>query len=85
MKTVLTMLLIAVMVAEGVLMYRMRKLINSWEKEVEDHDVALTDGEQRQVERWGKLMEDYFAENRIDRASASADLVRLCLAFYSFQ
>ena len=56
MKTILTMLLIAVMVAEGVLMYRMRKLINSWEKEVEDHDVALTDGEQRQVERWGKLM-----------------------------
>lgn len=56
MKTILTILLIAVMAAEGVLMYRMRKLINSWEKEVEDHDVALTDGEQRQVERWGKLM-----------------------------
>ena len=56
MKTILTILLIAVMAAEGVLMYRMRKLINSWEKEVEDHDVALTDGEQRRVERWGKLM-----------------------------
>ena len=56
MKTILTMLLIAVMVAEGVLMYRMRKFINSWEKEVEDHDVALTDGEQRWVERWGRLM-----------------------------
>ena len=56
MKTLLTILLIAVMAAEGVLMYRMRKLINSWEKEVEDHDVALTAGEQRQVERWGKLM-----------------------------
>ena len=56
MKTILTILLIAVMAAEGVLMYRMRKLINSWEKEVEDHDVALTDGEQRQVKRWGKLM-----------------------------
>lgn len=56
MKTILTILLIAVMAAEGVLMYRMRKLINSWEKEVEDHDVVLTDGEQRQVERWGKLM-----------------------------
>lgn len=56
MKTILTILLIAVMAAEGVLMYRMRRLINGWGKKLEDQDVALTDGEQRQVERWGRLM-----------------------------
>lgn len=56
MKTALTVLLVLILAAEGILMYRMRRLINGWGKEVEDHDVALTDEEQRWVERWGKRM-----------------------------
>ena len=56
MKTFLTILLVAVLAAEGVLYYRMRRLIGSWEKDVEKGDKALTDEEARWVERWGKQM-----------------------------
>ena len=56
MKTALTILLILVLAAEGVIFYQVRKLIHSWGKEVEEEDKALTDGEQRYVEVRMKLM-----------------------------
>ena len=56
MKTALTILLILVLAAEGVIFYQVRKLIHSWGKEVEQDDKALTDGEQRYVEVRLKLL-----------------------------
>ena len=56
MKTALTILLILVLAAEGVIFYQVRRLIHSWGKEVEEEDKALTDGEQRYVEVRMKLM-----------------------------
>ena len=53
MKTILTILLIAVLAAEGAAVLRLRSLVNGWEKDVEDGDKALTDGEVRTVERLG--------------------------------
>ena len=56
MKTALTILLILVLAAEGVIFFQVRKLIHSWGKEVEEEDKALTDQEQRYVEVRMKLM-----------------------------
>ena len=56
MKTALTILLALILAAEGVIFYQVRKLIHSWGKEVEEDDIALTDGEQRYVEVRMKLM-----------------------------
>ena len=56
MKTALTILLVLVLAAEGVIFYQVRKLIHGWGKEVEEEDKALTDGEQRYVEVRMKLM-----------------------------
>ena len=56
MKTALTILLVLVLAAEGVIFYQVRRLIHSWGKEVEEEDKALTDGEQRYVEVRMKLM-----------------------------
>lgn len=50
MKTALTILLVLILAAEAVVWYQMRRLIRGWGKEVEDHDVALTDEEQQYVE-----------------------------------
>jgi hypothetical protein len=35
MKTILTVLLVLILAAEAVVFFRMRRLINGWEKEVE--------------------------------------------------
>ena len=56
MKTALTILLALILAAEGVIFYQVRKLIHSWGKDVEEDDIALTDGEQRYVEVRMKLM-----------------------------
>lgn len=56
MKNVLTILLVLVLAVDAVLWYRMRKLILGWAKEVEDHDVELTDKEERYVEICAKLL-----------------------------
>lgn len=56
MKTALTILLILVLAAEGVIFFQVRKLIHSWGKEVEQDDKALTDQEQRYVEVRMKLL-----------------------------
>ena len=55
MKTALTILLILVLAAEGVIFFQVRKLIHSWGKEVEQDDKALTEQEQRYVEVRMKL------------------------------
>ena len=56
MKTALTVFLILVLAAEGVIFYQVRKLIHSWGEDVEENDKVLTDQEQRYVEVRMKLM-----------------------------
>ena len=56
MKTLLTVLLVLILAAEAIVWFQMRKLINSWEKEVEKEDMSLTDEEVDYVEKRTKLM-----------------------------
>ena len=56
MKTLLTILLVLILAAEAIVWFQMRKLINSWEKEVEKEDMPLTDEEVHYVETRSKLM-----------------------------
>ena len=56
MKTILTILLVLILAAEAIVWFQMRKLINSWEKEVEKEDMSLTDEEVHYVESRSKLM-----------------------------
>ena len=56
MKTALTILLILVLAAEGVIFYQVRRLIHSWGEDVEENDKSLTDQEQRYVEVRLKLL-----------------------------
>ena len=56
MKTALTILLILILAAEAVVWFQMRKLINSWEKDVENENKKLNDEEVRYVEVRAKLM-----------------------------
>ena len=56
MKTILTVLLVLILTAEAIVFFRMRRLINSWEKEVEKEDMSLTDEEVQYVETHSKLM-----------------------------
>ena len=56
MKTILTVLLILILSAEAIVFFRMRRLINGWEKEVEKEDMSLTDEEVQYVETHSKLM-----------------------------
>lgn len=56
MKTALTVLLVLLLAAEAIVFFRMRRLINSWEKEVEKEDMSLTDEEVQYVETHSKLM-----------------------------
>ena len=56
MKTILTILLVLILAAEAIVWFQMRKLINSWEKEVEKEDMPLTDEEVHYVESRSKLM-----------------------------
>ena len=55
MKTLLTILLVLILAAEAIVWFQMRKLINSWEKEVEKEDMPLTDEEVHYVESRSKL------------------------------
>ena len=56
MKTALTVLLVLLLAAEAVVFFRMRRLINGWEKEVEKEHMSLTDEEVQYVETHSKLM-----------------------------
>ena len=56
MKTALTILLLLILAAEAVVWFQMRKPIDSWDKDVENHDKMLNDEEVRYVEVRGKLM-----------------------------
>ena len=56
MKTFLTVLLLLILAAEAIVFFRMRRLINGWEKEVEKEDMPLTDEEVYYVETRSKLM-----------------------------
>ena len=56
MKTILTILLVLILAAEAIVFFRMRRLINGWEKEVEKEDMSLTDEEVQYVETHSKLM-----------------------------
>ena len=56
MKTALTILLLLILAAEAIVWFQMRKLINSWDKDVENHDKSLSDEEVRYVEVRSKLM-----------------------------
>ena len=56
MKTILTVLLVLILAAEAIVFFRMRRLINGWEKEVEKEDMSLTDEEVQYVETPSKLM-----------------------------
>ena len=56
MKTILTILLILILAAEAIVFFRMRRLINGWEKEVEKEDMSLTDEEAHYVETRSRLM-----------------------------
>ena len=56
MKTILTVLLLLLLAAEAIVFFRMRRLINGWEKEVEKEDMSLTDEEVQYVETHSKLM-----------------------------
>ena len=56
MKTALTVFLILVLAAEGVIFWQVRRLIHSWDEDVEENDKDLTDQEQRYVEVRMKLM-----------------------------
>ena len=56
MKTFLTVLLLLILAAEAIVFFRMRRLINGWEKEVEKEDMPLTDEEVHDVESRLRLM-----------------------------
>ena len=56
MKTLLTVMLVLILAVEAIVWFQMRKLINSWEKEVEKEDMPLTDEEVHYVETRSKLM-----------------------------
>ncbi len=56
MKTLLTILLVLVMAAEAVAWYQTRKLISSWEDEVRERNIALTDEQLRYMEVREKLL-----------------------------
>lgn len=56
MKTLLTVLLLLILTAEAIVFFRMRRLINGWEKEVEKEDMPLTDEEVHDVETRARLM-----------------------------
>ena len=56
MKTLLTILLVLILAAEAIVWFQMRKLINSWEKDVENDEKQLTDEEVHYVETRSKLM-----------------------------
>ena len=56
MKTLLTVLLVLILAAEAIVWFQMRKLINSWEKDVKKEDMSLTDEEVHDVETRSKLM-----------------------------
>ena len=56
MKTALTILLLLILAAEAVVWFQMRKPIDSWDKDVENHDKMLNDEEVRYVEVRSKLM-----------------------------
>ena len=56
MKTILTVLLVLILTAEAIVFFRMRRLINGWEKEVEKEDMHLTDEEVHDVETRSRLM-----------------------------
>ena len=56
MKTILTVLLVLILAAEAIVFFRMRRLINGWEKEVEKEDMSLTDEEVQYVETSSRLM-----------------------------
>ena len=56
MKTLLTVLLVLILAAEAIVWLQMRKLINSWEKDVENDEKQLTDEEVHYVETRSKLM-----------------------------
>ena len=56
MKTLLTVLLLLILTAEAIVFFRMRRLINGWEKEVEKEDMSLTDEEVQYVETRSRLM-----------------------------
>ena len=54
-KTALTTLLALILAADAVVFWQVRRLIHSWDKEVQE-DKVLTDEEQRYVEVRLKLM-----------------------------
>ena len=56
MKTLLTILLVLILAAEAIVWFQMRKLIKSWEKDVENDDKQLTDEEAHDVETRSRLM-----------------------------
>ena len=56
MKTALTVLLVLILAAEAIVRFQMRKLIKSWEKDVENDDKQLTDEEVHYVETRSRLM-----------------------------
>ena len=56
MKTALTILLLLILAVEAVVWFQMRKLINSWDKDVENGDKSLSDEDVRYVEVRSKLM-----------------------------
>ena len=55
-KTALTILLVLILAAEAIVWFQMRKLIKSWEKDVENDDKQLTDEEAHDVETRSRLM-----------------------------
>ena len=55
-KTALTILLVLILAAEAVVYYQMRRLLKSWEKDVENDDKQLTDEEVHYVETRSRLM-----------------------------
>ena len=56
MKTALTILLLLILAVEAVVWFQMRKLINSWDQDVENENKKLSDEEVRYVEVRSKLM-----------------------------
>lgn len=55
-KTALTILLVLILAVEAVVHYQMRRLLKSWEKDVENGDKQLTDEEAHYVETRSRLM-----------------------------
>ena len=56
MKTFLTVLMVLILAAEAVVLYQMRRLVKSWDQEIESEDRALTDEEVRYVEIRANLL-----------------------------